>query len=285
MAAVVNDEVITLTEVYAMGGDFITERASTPDGRREAELEVLNSLIMRRLISQEITRLELDVTEIELDRTIDDIARRNGLDRAALQGEVEASGLPWDEYRGELRENLRQMKFSQSIIRPRITVDEDQLKDAYRRLVSSADLPQTVELGAIFLPTTDPADETVAARVQAAQERIAAGESFSAVAAELDEGPGRDNGGHIGAYRPGELVSELDVVAFALAVGETSAPVHTPQGIFLLHVFEKTVEDAAPFEQVRDQLFEQVYAGSIEEETEQWYEQARRRAAVLIKLE
>ena len=36
---------------------------------------------------------------------------------------------------------------------------------------------------------------------------------------------------------------------------------------------------------VRDRLFEQVYSERIEEETEIWYQQSRRKSAVLIKLE
>ena len=59
IAAVVNSDVITLSEVYALGGDFIEQRTLEDGGadaaRRAAELEVLDSLIMRRLISQEVS--------------------------------------------------------------------------------------------------------------------------------------------------------------------------------------------------------------------------------------
>ena len=47
IAAVVNDEVVTLSEVYEMGRDFIETRAQSglAGERRTAELEVLDSLI------------------------------------------------------------------------------------------------------------------------------------------------------------------------------------------------------------------------------------------------
>jgi peptidyl-prolyl cis-trans isomerase SurA len=293
VAAVVNDDVIALSEVYELAGDFVEQRVGagggTVEARREAELEVLESLIQRRLISQEITRLGLDVTDTELDRTIDDIANRNGLERDSLRAEVEKSGLPWAEYKLELRENLRQMKFNEAVIRPRITVDEDELLDAYKRLVASVDRPVVADLGAVFLALPPGADDAAKAavvkRAAAARERIIGGASFATVSAEMDEGPYGAQDGKMGTYRKGELVGELDRAAFALQTGDTSEPVVTPQGVFVLHAFKVDKEPAQPFADVRDQLFDQVYADRIEGEVEQWYSGARRQAAVLIKLE
>jgi len=287
IAAIVNDDVITLSEVYELGADYIEQRgaAGGPAARRDVEIEVLDSLIQRRLISQEIGRLGMDVTDVELDRTIDDIARRNGLEREDLQREVEASGLPWDQYREELEENLRQMKFSQGVIRPRITVDEDALVDAYQRRVASAELPAIMDLGAFFIVVEEDGESVSVEKAREAMVRVNNGESFETVASEVDEGPYGSRKGHMGTYKAGELMGELDAVAMQLSTGDTSEPVVTPQGVFVLHMFEKTTEAPVSFADVRDQLFEEVYAQAIQDETELWYRQARRRAAVLIKLE
>jgi foldase protein PrsA len=119
---------------------------------------------------------------------------------------------------------------------------------------------------------------------QEAAARVVAGESFEVVAVEVDQGPYGAKGGHMGLYRKGELVAELDEVAFSLGVGEISAPIETPQGIFLLYVFDRLQDEAQPFESVREELFERVYSDRIDDETEQWYQQARRRASVIVKL-
>lgn len=293
VAAVVNDDVIVLSEVYDLGGDYIEQKteagAGTAASRRAAELEVVESLVQRRLISQEITRLGLDVTDLEMDRTIDDIASRNGMDRDTLRAEVEKTGLPWSEYKTELRENLRQMKFNEAVIRPRIAVDEDELLDAYKRLINSAERPIVADLGAIFLTVPvdagDAGRATIRQMALATKARIEGGEDFAAVAAEVDQGPYGAQGGKMGSYKQGELVGTLDDVAFSLETGQTSDPVDTPQGIFLLHAFSVEREGAAEFDDVRDKLFDQVYSERIESEVDQWYNGARRQAAVLIKLE
>ena len=293
IAAVVNDDVITLSEVYELGGDFIEkaveDASGNPARRREAEIEVLDSLIKRHLISQEISKLGLDVTDVELDRTVDDIARRNGLERDQLRLEVEKSGMPWQQYRSELKENLRQAKFTQAVIQPRINVNEDELLDAYNRAVASGARPQLADLGAIFLAFPPDADEAAKAERRATaakiQEEFAAGKPFAELAAQYDQGPYGPNGGKMGTYKQGELVAELDGPAFSTPVGSLTPPIETSQGIFLLTVFQLTSEPPQSYEAMKESLTQQVYADRIEDETDQWYRQARRRAAVLVKLE
>ena len=118
IAAVVNDEVVTLSEVYDLGREFIAERVGSapddPHARRSAELEVLDSIVRRRLVTQEMRRLQLEVTDVEVDRAIDDVARRHGADRKKVRDEIERSGMSWTQYRTQIRETLQDQKFTHS---------------------------------------------------------------------------------------------------------------------------------------------------------------------------
>ena len=102
IAAIVNDDVIALSEVYELGDAFI--RQSCPRMQDtcvdRAEADVVESLIQARLVRQELYKLGLQVTAEEIDRTIDQISRGNGLaDRVALREEVERAGMTWEAYR------------------------------------------------------------------------------------------------------------------------------------------------------------------------------------------
>jgi len=293
VAAVVNDDVITLSEVYDLGADYIEQttrsRGGSAQARRELELEVLDSLIQRRLVAQEIERLDLDVDDPEVDLAIDDVAQRNGLDREALRREVEGSGLAWIDYRDEIRESLRQMRFSQAVIQPRITVDEDELVDAWQRTYASVERPKRYDLGLIFLPIEPGADDAaramVSARAAEAAARIAAGEEFEAVAKIYDQGPYADKGGRFGLVRPEDLRGQLGMMLRRLGAGETAPPHEDALGVWIVRNFGEVADPPPALDSVRDELMEQVYSGRIEEEAELWYRQARRRAAVQVKLE
>ena len=291
VAAIVNDEVITLSDIYEIGGEFIEGQLPEDSGtieRRALELEVLEALIMRTLISQEIQNLGLAVTQAEVDQTIDDIARRNNIDREALRREIERGGMSWSEYMDDMRDSIREMKFNQAVIRPRIAIDEDELLDEYRRRLAMVEVAYQVDLGAIVLARDAMGDEdyqqALLDRVQEIRQRVVDGEDFRSVSVEVDEGMyGRQNGS-MGVYSQGELIGALDGPAFTTQVGEISAPIVTEQGIFLLYVFERRAEDVVSFEEVRDQILDQVYSTRIDSEIDLWFEQTRRRSALSIKI-
>ena len=70
VVAVVNDELVLLSEVYAFGGPYIEEAAATdPSARTRAEGEVLDRLLERKLVEQEMRDLKIDQSDQDLDRS------------------------------------------------------------------------------------------------------------------------------------------------------------------------------------------------------------------------
>lgn len=285
VAAVVNDEVITLSEIYEIGGLYITEQlAIQGEGKRTAiEHEVLERLIEQALINQTITSLDLEVTPQELDRSIDDIAQRNGLDRDQLRAEVERAGMAWDEYRDALGDDLRELKFTQTVIRPRINITEDELRDAYLRI----DQPTAAVVQAIFLSFPLGADEAarqaVVARAEELRQQALGGADFAELSKQHDQGPYGANGGEMGRFRKGELMPALDNAVYSTAPGSVSAPVVIAQGVLLLKVV-RTEAAGGDFESMRGQIMEKIFSERIVEEQERWFQQARRQASVRILL-
>ena len=71
----VNDDVITLSEVYELGAEsFLRPHCPMPVEKQDRP----DSLLLRSLVSQELMRLDFDVTEDELTGAIDEVAANNG---------------------------------------------------------------------------------------------------------------------------------------------------------------------------------------------------------------
>ena len=327
IVALVNEEVICWSEIYEMGGDFIrqtVQRPTTVEGVSEewleksiperlysAETEVLDALIQQKLVSQEINRLGLDITEEELEQALEDVARSNGLPRERLRAEVEKSGLSWDAYQGQFREQMRQMRFNQVVLQPRITIDEDALLSMYQQIIQNQ--PQALELGGIFIPgpqalnTPENVAQELGIPLEEAQlkldtlyneqksvmddqigqiySRISFGEDFGIVAQEFDQGGFGENGGKMGTFLPGQLRPELDQVAFGLQKGELSDQICDDKGCMILYAIDYTIQVTQTFEEIRPQILDQYYSERFEQEMLVWTEQTRRRSSVEIRLE
>lgn len=296
IAATVNDEVVTWSEIYDMGGPFIEQRCgSGMDGgecRREAELEVLDALVLRALIKQELDALGMAVTAEEVDRAIDSVSRDQlGTDREGLRREVERSGMSWETYRVEITRQIQQMKFNEVVVRPRVTVSDDELLDRYKRQVRelSTESVRKLEAVQIPMPSADPLDQAGLMRIAAdlALQVNAGEQEWSKVLEEYDSGYYRKRNGEMGTFSRDQLNETLAEAAFDTPVGQVSQPVQVPGGVYLIRVVEETSRqaDVAPFDEAKAALRDAVYQEKIDEETEQWYLQARRRASVNVLLE
>ncbi|MCK6513649.1 SurA N-terminal domain-containing protein [Myxococcota bacterium] len=293
VAAVVNKEVITLSDVYELGGEFIAERvdAEGEQARREAEMEVLDTLIQTELVSQEMSRLGLDVTQDDLEATIDDIARQNGLTRDQLRREVERSGLAWSLYREQLMEQLRSMRFGQSILAPRVTVAEQDLRDLYDREIKDGYVgAESRVLEGILVPwgadASPEARAALALKLSEDKARHDAGTvTWAELLAEHPESLLAGGKGQLGAFLKGEAIPELDAAAFGAPVGAVSGPIALPNGLMLLRVSSSEFAPPPPYEALREQLSQELQARKMESEMALWTAQARRQAAVVVKLE
>jgi len=72
--------------------------------------------------------------------------------------------------------------------------------------------------------------------------------------------PSKENGGDLGAFGHGQMVPEFDEAAFALEIGVVSAPVKTQFGYHLILVTEKSDDAEYPYDEIKDQLKDQLLA-------------------------
>ncbi|CAM3954768.1 peptidylprolyl isomerase [Kerstersia gyiorum] len=260
IAAIVNNDVITLRELnqrtLQAQGELSAQGVALPDAA-VLQRQVLERMISERLEDQEAQRLNLSVSNAELNSAVGTIAQRNGFTEEQMRQQVTASGLTWQGYlevlrRDILMDRLRQRVVDSSIMIPDSEVDafirDERTKSQSGNGFAAANSgPVALAQILIRVPENSSREEEAAARAraEAVLARVRGGEDFAAVAAAESQGAEALQGGLMGE-RPMSSWPDLFVRAVAsVPQGQVSELVRSGLGYHILKVVSRSDSAAA----------------------------------------
>jgi peptidyl-prolyl cis-trans isomerase SurA len=289
IVALVNDDVITLAELESQARAFIDQDASD-DKRRAVLRTALDQLIADKLVQQQIKESHLEVSDDEVERAIDDIARQNKLSRDELKDAVESRGMTYAQYRADFEKQLLRWKLIDQKVRSRVVIPESDVRAEWERIVSLEKRERMVKLWHLFFRWGEDATAKEKARVleraREARARVLGKdtETFAAVAREVSEGPTATGGGDLGWLAGSNLLPELTRAVATMQIKDLSEPIDTPNGVHVILLEDAKLKDPTPFADMRPQLHQRLYQEEIERQMKGWVDELRRDAAITIKL-
>jgi peptidyl-prolyl cis-trans isomerase SurA len=243
-------------------------------GAQLPEDQLLQLLVTDKLLQKEIKAQGISAREEEIDRYIDEVRARNGLDADGFRRAVEGQGLGWDAYRARVKAEIEKAQLVNREIRQRVNVSPQEIRRYYDAHADTYGTPERVKVRDLVFVLDASADEAAVARVLAKAEEVRRlaldGRDFGALARQFSEGPGADAGGELGTFARTELDPALAEVVFALSPGEVSRPVRTGGAVHLLRLDERLPAGRRPLEDVSDEIREALYNDALEERFEQW---------------
>jgi len=294
VAAVVNNEVITLSEVEQRALPALA-RAEVKDPKERAALrqqivhQALDQMVGEKLMEQQLRDRNMDVSDQELDATVEAVKQEQHLSAEQLERALEDQGYTMASYREMLRKTLARRKLVAQQVRPKVKIADEDVKAEYARWVKSEAADPEVHARHILVqvPAGAQAADVEKARQKAvalAQEARKPGVDFAELAKKKSEGPSAADGGDLGFFRRGVMVPEFDKVAFSLKEGEVGDPVRTKFGWHVIKVDERRSVGVKSFEEIKDELRDKMLLGQLEKYTEDYVQELRQSASVEIKL-
>jgi len=249
IVAVVNSEPITNNQVRQelarVTQQFAQQRRTAPEPRQLAA-DVLESLIVRRVLLHTANETGLKLEPSAIDQAEQTIALQNQFDVAELRRRVVQGGQTVAEFRAELGEQMMLQRLRERDLEGRVRVTDQEVQEYQRaQQAGSADLSAIqLNLAQILVAVPESATtaqvEALRARAQRAQERALAGEDFAALVREFSQASDTANGGQLG-LRPASRYPELFVQASrTLEAGQVAPLVRSPAGFHVLKVIEKS---------------------------------------------
>ena len=90
-------------------------------------------------------------------------------------------------------------------------------------------------------------------KAEEALKKVKSGEDFAQVAKEYSEDSTASNGGELGTFGKGQMVSEFENAAFSMKPGEISDIIKTQYGYHIIKVTER-VDEQKSYDDVKDEI-------------------------------
>ena len=253
VVAVVGDQVILWSDVM---NSINQQRAAGLEVPKDSAAQValakesLNALVDEEILVQKAHLLKLDVTQDEVNRTVDDQAKRV---RAQFQTDDQYKtelknagfGTP-EEYRRTLYEQFYrralQQKAFEALRKTAVgrNVSDAEIQEAFdknKATLQAAPASLTFRQVVVAPKPTEVAKKRAKAKADSLLVEIKKGGDFEQIAKRESMDPGsKAQGGDLGWNRRGVMVPEFDRMMFALQPGQLSPVFESPFGFHIMRV-------------------------------------------------
>lgn len=289
----VNGEIITQSDLEDRQIQAIRARGIQPSTNaelfqllEEVTPGVIANLVEELLLIQRGKELGYQLSDDQFRDFLDNLKEENGIetDEEFIELLDRQEGMSLDDFR---RLTERQMLASQvqSIeILNRVTITDVEAREYYEAHIADFTEPAAVTLREIIVPVPPGgglmSDQRARARADAVLERLGAGEDFAALAREASDAPSARDGGLIGPFQLTDVAETIQELIATLEVGGVSGVRRTPQGYQILMLEERTDDAARPFEDVREEISENVFNDRRLDEYAKYLDELREEAII-----
>lgn len=243
VVAVVNKDVVVRSELEREVQRIVADlrrRGTTTPPPREFERQVLEHLVARRLQMQLADVAGITISDDELNLALENIAARNQLSLSQMRDAVIADGGSFEDFREEVRSEMRLTQLRQKEVIARINVSDAEVERFLAEGGTAAGGRYRLAHILIALPP-DPTPtqlrdtEAQARRVHA---ELTAGADFATTAVAVSKGQQALEGGDLGWRDADELPPPFVAAVQHLAPGGISDVIPSSNGFHILKLLE-----------------------------------------------
>ena len=293
VVAIVNDDVISLYELNQSVQPFVQQIQSSQYPKDveqqmlfEMRQKVLQQLIDQKLTDQELTKLQITVSEEEVDRSIERIKESNFLTDEKLRSDLDKQGIPYEDFRENIRKQLLRVKLVSREIRSKIVITEEDIKAYYEKHSDQYAGKKKYLLRNLYsrLPSfaSDQEKQIALGIMETIHRELEAGKSFDKIAQEYAAATALIEHSELGFFQLDELSELLREIIRPMKSGDFTAVLEANFGYQIVYVETidevggKTLEDATP--EIQQKLYDEI----VDEKYDTWLQVLRERSHIKI---
>ncbi|MGA7179135.1 MAG: peptidylprolyl isomerase [Thiobacillaceae bacterium] len=245
IAAVVNDEVITRTELENRYKEIVAQlrQQNTPLPPKDLlEKQLLERMITERAVLQHATSTGIRVDASQIERTVERIAEQNHLDIDGLKAALARDGMSFDKFRNDIRNEIMIARVRERDVDDKISVSDGEI-EGYLQTQAAQGNEDEYNLSHILISVPENASpEQIQARRAKAQDiadQLANGADFGQLSASYSDAPNALQGGNLGWKSSAQVPTLFLDTLKTLKPGEIAPIIKSANGFHIIKLIDK----------------------------------------------
>lgn len=266
IVAVINDDAISARDFHKRM-KLVMVSSGLPNNkeiRERIKPQVLGSLINEKIMVQEARKINMEVTQEEIEEGFAKIAAQNNTTSDKFKSMMRKGGIDITTMYAQIEAQVAWSKVVQKRLRPKVIISERDIDDAYNRTKSKIGTKEYLA-AEIFLPVDDVKKENQVKQFSSrlVKEVKSGKASFFKLAQQFSKSAGAMNGGDKGWLHEAQISDDILAALQSIKKNQISNPVKTLSGyhIFFLRNTRILSEDTMPS---RDQIYYNLGAERLE---------------------
>lgn len=286
IAAIVNDDVITYSELQARTRPFMrsAENMESEDFIGRVRERELRTLIEERLISGKARELGIGVSDEDVEDELDEVKARFPAEESFLEF-LREQRLTAAVLRERLKARLLLGKLAEAEIMPGVQPpSREAAKSFYDENPGLFTEPGQQRLSRILIAAGDEASLAAAERkIKEIKIKISGGGDFGLLAKEHSDGAEASEGGDVGFVSRAEILPEIWSAVAGLSPGDVSGVVRTDEGFSIFKVTALKGSRQMEFGEVENAVSRHLFQLKMEEAVGVWLEKVKSGAYIEVR--
>ncbi|MFZ3230094.1 MAG: peptidylprolyl isomerase [Pseudobdellovibrio sp.] len=260
---------------------LLDENISTIKTDKKAQLQFL---IREKLISAEIKRQNLSITDDKVEAEMNQMAKRGQMSRADFDKFILKQGFSLADYKEVQKNRIERQSFFETEIVSKLRItDEDAYGEYQTKNPNYKPNINEFKIAQIFFdPKKAGGGEAALARATAVMDRLKSGEHFETLANTLNEDGSGNKDGVLGLFKTGEFNGETERAVSSIAVNDYSDIVKSKQGFHIFKLLSKKMTMDPQFLKYKEMIRASLVEKNFSRQLKNWFESKKQDAYIKI---
>ncbi|MCP3900990.1 MAG: hypothetical protein GY707_14895 [Desulfobacteraceae bacterium] len=269
IVAIVNEDIITLVELDKALKPYYIElkKTSYSDEKKEKIINKLHSDMLEKmieftLIEQEAERLNIKVSDDELQASIDRILTNEGISEEELIASLLKEKKTFEEYKNDIRSQILQPKLINRVIKANVIITDEEIKEYYDE--HEAEYAGSTKYYLRNILTSGQEE------IERAKQFLDQGQDFKEVALLHSMASNASSGGDLGAFELDVFAEQIKENILLLEKGQYTDVILTDGGFQIFFLENIEVTTGTTIEQAKDSIVRKLFSAKAQKKYKEW---------------